>query len=344
MPSPISVIVITCNEESNIRDCLDSLTALDYPPELHEIIVVDASTDGTARIVGGYPGVRLVRSEKSFSGQKNAGLRQAAFGILAFTDADCLVPPNWLKVIDDAFCDERVSAIGGNAFPPPRTARFGRWAACMGHPAGGAIGFDANVSEGERGISFVPGCNSAFRKSALLEGAGFDPAFFEGGEDVDISRRLRKKGRILRYVPELTVYHKPRSNLLSYFQWNIRVGATKYSLQRPSLARLILQPSFPLWPVAALLGIVGLGAAGREGLALLVSAGLWLSLIGALLVFAKPFRMLLARRRKIGVSLAAVTIAVPALVCLRQVGINIGELGKRRRVRKSEKARREKQD
>ncbi len=43
----ISVIIITKNEEGNIRECLDSFVKIDYPPTLFEIIVVDASTDQT---------------------------------------------------------------------------------------------------------------------------------------------------------------------------------------------------------------------------------------------------------------------------------------------------------
>jgi cellulose synthase/poly-beta-1,6-N-acetylglucosamine synthase-like glycosyltransferase len=341
MCSPISVIVITFNEESNIRECLDSLTALDYPADLYEIIVVDASMDATPRIVEEFPRVRLVRSQKGFSQQKNAGLRHAAFDIVAFTDADCVIPPDWLRVIDRAFRDERVAAGGGNAFPPPGTGRFGLWTACVGHPAGGALGFDANVERGEGGIAFVPGCNSVFRKAALQDINGFDPHFFEGGEDVDASRRLRKKGYYLDYIPELTVYHKPRATLWGYWKWNIQVGTTKYSLRRPSLGRLVLQPSFPLWSIAALFGIIWLEAKGHPTAALILAATLWSLLIGVLLILAKPFRLLIKRRRKIGVRLVTVMTVIPGLIYLRQVGIDIGQIRKWRQVRRAREFRQE---
>jgi cellulose synthase/poly-beta-1,6-N-acetylglucosamine synthase-like glycosyltransferase len=343
MCSPVSVIVITFNEESNIRECLDSLTALDYPADLYEIMVVDASTDATPRIVGKYPRVRLVRSEKGFSQQKNTGLRHAAFGIVAFTDADCIIPPDWLRIIDRAFRDQRVAAVGGNAFPPPGTGRFGLWTACVGHPAGGAIGFDANVERGKGGIAFVPGCNSVFRKPALQDINGFDPDFFEGGEDVDASRRLRKKGYFLDYIPDLTVYHKPRATLRGYWKWNIQVGATKYSLRRPSLVRLIFQPSFPLWSIAVLLAIVWMGTNGHPVGALVLAATLWVLFIGTLLILAKPFRLLIKRRKKIGMRLATVVTVIPALIYLRQVGIDIGQIKKWRRVRMATEFRQEKQ-
>jgi cellulose synthase/poly-beta-1,6-N-acetylglucosamine synthase-like glycosyltransferase len=335
--SPISVIVITYNEEKNIRGCLDSLLALDYPAGLYEVLVVDASTDSTPRIAEEYPRVRLIRSEKGFSQQKNEGLKAAAFDFLAFTDADCLIPGDWLQVINRAFRDPRIAAVGGNAYPPPDTGRFGKWTACVGHPAGGAVGFDANVERGRDGISFVPGCNSAFRKDALRSVNGFDPDFREGGEDVDVSRRLKQAGFFLVYIPELPLYHKPRGTPLSYWKWNVQVGITKFSLRRPSLGRLILEPSFPPWSAAIFLGIVFLASRGHPGAALALSAGLWVLFLGVLLFLAKPFRLLIERRKKIGVRLMTVKTVIPFLVYLRQVAINIGQLEKRRRERRGPK-------
>lgn len=332
--SSISVIVITCNEEKNIRDCLESLMALDYPPDLCEFLLVDASTDTTPRIVGEYPRVRLLRSEKGFSRQKNMGLECAAFDILAFTDADCVVPEDWLKVVNRAFGEGQVAAVGGNAYPPPGTRRFGKWAACVGHPAGGAIGFDANVERSGDGISFVPGCNSAFRKGALLDVQGFDPIFFDGGEDVDVSRRLRKKGYILDYIPDLTVYHKPRGALASYLKWNIQVGITKFNLRRPSLGRLIFQPSFPLWSPALACGLVFFGSGRSPAAAFLSAAGFWVLYLGSLVILAKPFRLLIRRQKKIGIRLITVMTVIPVLIYLRQVCINIGQLKKWLRARR----------
>jgi GT2 family glycosyltransferase len=267
------------------------------------------------------------------------GLERVAFGILAFTDADCRVPADWLRVINRALSDPRIAAVGGNAYPPPDTGQFGKWTACVGHPAGGAIGFDANVERGRDGVSFVPGCNFAARKNALLAVNGFDPDFFEGGEDVDISRRLKKAGYFLDYVPELTVYHKPRSTWLSYWRWNVQVGITKFNLRRPSLGRLILEPSFPLWSAAVILGTIFLASRGHPGAALALSAGLWVLFLGVLLFLAKPFHLLIQRRKKIGVRLITVMTAVPFLVYLRQVAINIGQLKKWRRERRRKESR-----
>ncbi len=324
---PISVIVITYNEARNIRDCLDSLLVMDYPPDKYEIIVVDSSQDETPQIVQEYKQVKLIRSEKGFSQQKNRGLKEAKYDLVAFTDADCVIPPDWLKVANRALKEEKIAGLGGNAFPPPGVSRFGLWTACVGHPGGGAIGFDANVRLTTEGIHFVAGCNCVWRKKYLVEAGGFDPRFYDGGEDVDISRRLREKGYFLAYVPELTVYHKPRTDLKSYCRWNIQVGKTKYNLKQPSWLKIILQPSFPAWSALLFSGLVFL-LLFKPLAAVILAAGLWLSFLLLLYLGARPFPLLIKRRRKIGVSLLTILSIVPFLIWLRQVCINLGQLQK----------------
>jgi GT2 family glycosyltransferase len=329
--NPISVVVITYNEEKSIRDCLESLAALDYPRGSYEVIVVDASDDRTSDIVASFDGVRLIRAAKGFSSQKNAGLEAARHDLIAFTDADCRVPPDWLRVIDRSFAGTSSAALGGNAFPPPGSSRFGLWSACTGHPGGGAIGFDANVTPGPGAAEFAAGCNSAYRRPALAAVGGFHPDFQDGGEDVDLARRLRGRGFRIDYVPDLTVYHLPRLNLRAFFRWNVGVGATKYSLRRPGWAGIVFNPFFPPWPAAMFAAMFFLPAFpwGAAGVLVLAGAGY----LAALRLRVKPYRLLWARRRAIGISVSAALFIVPALIALRQTGIAWGEWKKRRKVR-----------
>jgi len=333
----ISVVVITLNERERIAACLESVLAAEYPPAHLEIVVVDASTDDTPSVVARYPEVRLVRSEKGFARQKNVGLRESTREIVAFTDADCIVFPDWLLRIDEAFRDERVAGVGGNAFAPPGVGLFGLCAAAIGHPAGGAIGFEANVTPGPDGIEFVAGCDCAFRREWLERVGGFDSAFEGGGEDVDVSRRVRAAGGRLEYPPGLSVYHDPRQTLGDYARWNKRVGISKYSLNRPSLLRIVFEPSFPLWSAFLLAAASWLAVTARwAALAVAMVVG-YLAFLALLYFGARPYRLLLRRYRGIGLPLWAVLTVVPFLIYLRQVAMNVGELGEWRR-RRSEAA------
>ena len=329
----ISVIVITLNEEHNIRACLDSLTRQNYPAENYEIIVVDASSDATPIIAAGYAGVRVIKSAKGFSRQKNIGWQAASFDIVAFTDADCLVSENWLSVIAEAMNKPGIVAIGGNSLAPPQSNWFALCVACVGHPGGGAIGFDANVKPGPQGISFIAGCNAVFRKAIIAAVDGFDPNFQEGGEDVDLSRRLRQAGYQLDYIPELVIYHKPHTPFLHYIKWNVGVGVTKFSLNRPSLGKIVFDPRFPVWPLIGLiLWLNWFFSAPLSSLLFVPMA--WAVYLAGLCCFSTPFQLLLKRYREIGLGLPSALTMVPFLVLVRQIAIAFGQLKKWSRLRR----------
>ena len=115
--SKISVIIPARNEEENITACLDSVCSQSYPKELYEVLVVDDhSTDNTAAIIKNYSGQNVkLNSIKDFvsdtlnSYKKKAieiAIRQSSGELIVTTDADCIVPKNWLQTIA-AFYEEQ---------------------------------------------------------------------------------------------------------------------------------------------------------------------------------------------------------------------------------------------
>ena len=101
----ISVIVPARNEEENIGKLLSSLEKQTYPSNLFEVIVVDDhSTDNTVTVVNSHSFARLIRLqfENINSYKKKAleiGITAASGDLIVTTDADCIVPGNWLKTI-----------------------------------------------------------------------------------------------------------------------------------------------------------------------------------------------------------------------------------------------------
>lgn len=125
LPS-VSIIVAARNEEKNILNCLKSLHNLNYPREKLDIIIVnDQSTDRTKEIVEDFikdkHHFRLINSEISqthLKGKVNAisqGIDISKGEILLFTDADCIVQPEWVKATVSYFT-ENVGIVGGYTF------------------------------------------------------------------------------------------------------------------------------------------------------------------------------------------------------------------------------------
>lgn len=93
--SPISALVITLNEESNIGECLETLKWCD------EIIVVDSnSSDNTVEIAGKFTD-KIIRTDETRYGRKrNIGIEAARNPWILWLDADERVTPELQNEIE----------------------------------------------------------------------------------------------------------------------------------------------------------------------------------------------------------------------------------------------------
>ena len=113
----ITVGIITRNRAADLRDALRSLEALTRPPE--EVVVVDnGSTDDTRTVVESFADRLPIRyvmvPEPSIPLARNAVLAHARSEVVAFTDDDCAVDPDWLVAVERGFMRARnVGIVGG---------------------------------------------------------------------------------------------------------------------------------------------------------------------------------------------------------------------------------------
>jgi GT2 family glycosyltransferase/DNA-binding beta-propeller fold protein YncE len=211
----VSIVVCAYNAADTLEENLTSLERLTYPN--YEIIVVnDGSRDRTAEIAAAHPGVRLISIPNGgLSAARNVGLKEATGEIVAYTDADTRVDPDWLTYLVQPFLNSDVVGSGGpNVVPAddPWTAQ------CIARAPGGPT----HVLLDDRIAEHVPGCNMAFRRDALADIGGFNPIYLRAGDDVDVCWRLQARGWRIGFASSALVWHHHRSSVKAY--WRQQVG------------------------------------------------------------------------------------------------------------------------
>ena len=182
----ISVALCSLNGSRTIRDTLDGLQRLDYP-NCEVIVVNDGSTDATPEIASGYD-VRLISTEnRGLSNARNTGWQAATGEIVAYIDDDAYPAPHWLQYLAYGFSRGDYVGMGGPNIAPPGD---GPIAECVANAPGGP----AHVLISDREAEHIPGCNMAFRRSAVEAIGGFDPIYRAAGDDVDVCWRLQERG------------------------------------------------------------------------------------------------------------------------------------------------------
>src|ERR1035437_10087004 len=99
----VSIIIPAKNASSHINACLDSLKKLEYP-DYEVLIINDGSSYPTKDILASFSGIRVIETAGiGPSAARNLGLKEAKGEYIAFTDADCIVHPQWLKELLKGF-------------------------------------------------------------------------------------------------------------------------------------------------------------------------------------------------------------------------------------------------
>ena len=215
-PSPlVSIVVCAHNAAGTIGNCLQSLSALRYS-RYETIVVNDGSTDATGEIARQYPHVRVIDTgQNGLAAARNIGASHASGEIVAYTDADVRVDPDWLTYLVRPFQRPDVIAAGGPNVVPAGDPFV---AQCVARAPGGPthVMLDDEIAE------HVPGCNMAIRRDALLAIGGFNPVFLRAGDDVDVCWRLQAHGGSIAFAPSALVWHHHRATVRAY--WRQQVG------------------------------------------------------------------------------------------------------------------------
>ena len=244
-PPPWSVIVPTHDRPGQLRACLESLAALDYPGDRYQVIVVDdggsAALEPVVEPFRAGLDVTLVSQPRSGPGAaRNRGAERAQGELLAFIDDDCRARPDWLRRLAERYAGSPEDAVGG------RTVN-----ALEGNPYSTAaqlvidIGYEQNNS-GPADRRWFTTNNLAVPASGFHAIGGFDPSF-RTAEDRDFCSRWIERGYRMAYEPDAVVEHWHDLTLRSFLRLHFAYGRGAFRYHRAQRHRqrpVSIEPSF----------------------------------------------------------------------------------------------------
>jgi GT2 family glycosyltransferase len=210
-----SIVIPVFNKASLTKRCLDALLNDSRERVGFEVIVVDdASTDATSELLTGYGDrLRMVThaANSGFAVACNTGAAAGSGEYVVFLNNDTLPEPGWLDALV-AYADahEFAAAVGSKLLFPNGTVQHAGVAICQdGFPRHIYAGFPADhpaVSRSKR-FQVVTGACMLVRRSSFDDIGGFDAAFRNGYEDVDLCLRLSERGFETHYCHESVLVH-----------------------------------------------------------------------------------------------------------------------------------------
>lgn len=225
----ISIIVPAFNAQQTLPELLESIFIQTYK-NFELIVVDDGSTDTTATIAHSAP-CKLIRLQENHGPAycRNLGVRNAAGDLIAFTDSDCRLSPDWLANMKRHFGSNDFQALMGKLILLP-SSTLGNSISALGFPAGGSVGFDKIWKVDAKGFTnSLSTCNCAVKKETFDRIGGFDESFpYPGGEDSLLAYRLNQFGYKIKYCKDVIAYHPARNSLQGFFKWHFRRGISSY--------------------------------------------------------------------------------------------------------------------
>jgi GT2 family glycosyltransferase len=199
----ISLVILTHNRARELERTLERSIAL---PERPRIVVVDnASTDGTPRLVGErFPRVTYLRLEcNAGAAARNVAVERLSTPYVAFSDDDTVWAPGSLeRAVRTLDAHPRLAAVcarvlvGESLEEDPACLEMAASPLPSQHLPGPSL------------LGFLAGA-SVFRRVAFMQAGGYEPRFFIGGEESLLALDLAARGWAIVYLDSLAVQHLP---------------------------------------------------------------------------------------------------------------------------------------
>lgn len=262
----VNIVIPALNEQTHIRECLQSILSLQRDNIRVAITVVDnGSTDRTVAIAESLGADVFVRKNVNISALRNFGARNSEADFLAFVDADCVVAKDWLNNALQCMEREFADAVGSFHDIPANAGWIGRAAQLIQSQKLGST------------AGYIPSGNMIVKRSSYDAVGGFDESL-QTTEDVELCHRLRRAGFKIFLDPTIKSTHlgSPTS-IREVFVREVWHGSSAWTVFFQDLSR-VRNWRVTLYSTLNLLLLLGLSISVLL-LPLGVAKGVWVALL-----------------------------------------------------------------
>lgn len=242
-----SVIVPTHDRRLSLQQTLHSLFQQDFQ-DFEIIVVNDGSSDDTDEYLSHLASegkiVYLKQSNRGPASARNAGLKVAKGQYIAFTDDDCLVPPDWLRRFTHYFERTRVDVVGGIVRNRVRDNIFSEVSQEISNHFVKFLGRDNQPT------AFLTSNNVAYHSESVRKAGGFSDRFrYPGGEERALHQVILQQGGKIMMLPDQIIEHYHVLTLRSFLKQHYHYGRGSFILHR--IIRRELSNSPHMIPISA---------------------------------------------------------------------------------------------
>lgn len=285
----LSFVIPALNEVKLLERLLHSLNQLRNTSNIvkHEVILVDAaSTDGTRELALSH-GCKIVDAKPGcVSASRNLGAISASGNMIAFVDADCELPADWLENAAEQILDPMVVAVGSSM-----ALRDGNisWVEKTWY----ALAHQQNTNDSYSDVDWLATFNLLVHKAAFEQAGGFDETLVTC-EDVEFGYRLSAIGQMRRLNHCLVIHHGESQSIDEFYRreaWRAR-GAINIVLKHWKNLREVISFLLPIYIVLGFCVSMILAIFT----AIIQPQLLWLPLTLALLAGPLPLTLLIIKK------------------------------------------------
>jgi len=239
-----SIIIPLYNRPQEIKELLETLTLQTYK-DFEVLVIEDGSVNDAAGIVNSFIGTLdihyFVKPNTGQGFSRNYGFERAKGDYFVVFDSDCLIPPDYLQIVNNNLTNNWLDAYGGPddahpSFTPTQKAIS--YSMTSPFTTGGIRGNKKGIGQ------FHPrSFNMGIARTVWEKAGGF--IITRLGEDIEYSIRIHSMGFKIGLIPNAKVYHKRRTNFLQFYKQLHFFGRARINVYKFFPAQLKAVHFFP---------------------------------------------------------------------------------------------------